>query len=96
MSNTLLQQDKNDMGCHRFTDVERGIIIASTGLKGIEVPGVELDYSSNDFEKPKREKLHYSKTKREGILWGRKGVYKDNFMTNETITFDLRIEESTI
>lgn len=85
------------MGSHRFTDVERGIIVASTGFKGIEIPAVEVDYSSNDYlNTSKREKVHYSKTNREGILWGREGVYSDNLIANETIIFDLRIQESSL
>lgn len=68
----ILSQNKDDMGWHRFTWLERNTIIAGT-----DIPG----YSK---EKPTEE--HYSqKTREKNTFFGLHNVYKDQLAANENI-----------
>ena len=68
----ILSQNKNDMGWHRFTWLEKNTIIAGT-----DIPGYGR-------EKPAEE--HYSqKTREENTFFGLHNVYKDQLAANEDI-----------
>lgn len=67
----ILQQNKLDMGAHRFTWVERNIMVAATDMP---------DY---DDRPPTME--HYSKTHGKAGVYGFKKLYKDNVSADEKI-----------
>lgn len=84
-----LQGDKFDMNAFRFTDVARNLIVASTDM---------IDLTTTPLEKMKRTKLrkpaHYSETEAMDDLFGAKGVYVDDLVTNEEIRLEVSREFS--
>lgn len=69
----ILEQDKNDMGAHRFTWADRHLIIAATDMP---------DY---DDRPPTKE--HYSKTHEKAGVYGMRKLYTDTKRANEEIRF---------
>ena len=67
----ILEQNKNDMGAHRFTWADRNLIIAATDMP---------DY---DDRPPSKE--HYSKTHEKAGIYGMRKLYTDNKRANEEI-----------
>jgi len=67
----ILEQNKNDMGAHRFTWADRHLIIAATDMP---------DY---DDRPPTKE--HYSKTHEKAGIYGVRKLYTDNKRANEEI-----------
>lgn len=69
----ILDQNKNDMGAHRFTHKDRHLIVASTDMP---------DY---DDRPPSKE--HYSKTHDKAGVYGLRKLYTDARRANEEIRF---------
>jgi hypothetical protein len=69
----ILGQNKTDMGSHRFTFLERNIIVATT-----DMPDYDDRKGATHYSDSKKEKLPY-------ILFGRKGVFKNLTPANELI-----------
>lgn len=67
----ILEQNKNDMGAHRFTWSDRHLIIAATDMP---------DY---DDRPPSKE--HYSKTHEKAGVYGMRKLYTDTRRANEEI-----------
>lgn len=67
----ILEQNKNDMGAHRFTWTDRHLIIAATDMP---------DY---DDRPPSKE--HYSKTHEKAGVYGMRKLYTDTRRANEEI-----------
>ena len=67
----ILEQNKNDMGAHRFTWADRHLIIAATDMP---------DY---DDRPPSKE--HYSKTHEKAGVYGMRKLYTDTKRANEEI-----------
>ena len=67
----ILQQNKNDMGAHRFTWTDRHLIVAATDMP---------DY---DDRPPSKE--HYSKTHEKAGVYGLRKLYTDTKRANEEI-----------
>jgi hypothetical protein len=67
----ILEQNKNDMGAHRFTWTDRHLIIAATDMP---------DY---DDRPPTKE--HYSKTHEKAGVYGMRKLYTDSKRANEEI-----------
>lgn len=67
----ILEQNKNDMGAHRFTWEDRHLIIAATDMP---------DY---DDRPPSKE--HYSKTHEKAGVYGMRKLYTDSKRANEDI-----------
>jgi hypothetical protein len=70
----ILQQNKWDMGAHRFTHLEENIVVAATDLP-----------DSNDLEHLKSDKEHYSKTHAKTGIYGLEHLYADKQQANEDI-----------
>lgn len=83
----ILVGDKYDMGLFRFSDPDRGIILASTNLDAL----LGKEPLQNDAL-PKKEILlrpkHYSESSRNVAIWGSSNVYKDN--NSSEILFNLQ------
>lgn len=62
----LLQQNKIDMGAHRFTSVEPNLIVLST------------DFPDSDDREKLEDYEHYSETRIRFETYGIDGVYRDN------------------
>lgn len=67
----ILEQNKNDMGAHRFTWADRHLIIAATDMP---------DY---DDRPPTKE--HYSKTHEKAGIYGVRKLYTNTKRANEEI-----------
>lgn len=67
----ILEQNKNDMGAHRFTWADRHLIVAATDMP---------DY---DDRPPTKE--HYSKTHEKAGVYGLRKLYTDTKRANEEI-----------
>jgi len=80
----ILQQKKNDLGAHRFTDPVRNVIVASTDNPGVsKIPVANVDHLN------KKQTMHYSKGMNGDHIWGSMFVYVDEMVTNETIILDV-------
>jgi hypothetical protein len=76
----ILHQNKNDMGSHRFTFVEKNLVVAATDLP-------DSDDRANQ-KKTKNAPKHYnSKTHKKAGIYGRDGVYTDFVRANEDLRF---------
>eukprot|EP00548_Thalassiothrix_antarctica_P011567 CAMPEP_0194157460 /NCGR_PEP_ID=MMETSP0152-20130528/72122_1 /TAXON_ID=1049557 /ORGANISM="Thalassiothrix antarctica, Strain L6-D1" /LENGTH=106 /DNA_ID=CAMNT_0038865867 /DNA_START=1 /DNA_END=317 /DNA_ORIENTATION=+ len=61
----ILNQNKNDMGAHRFTWVEKNMIVAVTDMP---------DYD----DRPKNIE-HYSKTRKKVGIYGLENLYRNDY-----------------
>ena len=78
----FLNQARGDMGAHRFTYLERNLIVAAT-----DIP----DYDDRvTIEKAHGLKDHYSKLRKKADLYGQEGLYTDNDIANENIRLKLK------
>ena len=68
----ILQQEKEDMGAHRFTLVEKNMVVAATDLPDYE-------------DRPDQESKHYSKTRVKAGVYGLDKLYKDRTQADEKI-----------
>jgi hypothetical protein len=67
----VLGQNKEDMGAHLFTWIERNIIVATTCMP--------------NYEDAKKSSKHYSDNKKRNIIFGLENIYKDLTPANEMI-----------
>jgi len=67
----ILEQNKNDMGAHRFTWADRHLIIASTDMP--------------DYDDRPTSKEHYSKTHEKAGVYGMRKLYTNTKRANEEI-----------
>jgi mannosyltransferase OCH1-like enzyme len=72
----ILHQNKWDMGAHRFTWLERNLVVAATDMP---------DYDDRDQQDGTKE--HYSKTHVKTGIYGLEKLYTDNFKANEDVHF---------
>jgi hypothetical protein len=77
----ILQQNKWDMGAHRFTLLDRNLVVAATDMP-----------DSNDLENLKTNKEHYSKTHAKTGIYGLENLYADKQQANEDIR--IRVEST--
>jgi len=75
----LLKQDKDDMGAHRFTLVEKNIIVAATDLP--------------DSDDRPKSLVHYSKSHEKYAIYGLHNLYSNNERANEVIQIQLDSED---
>lgn len=76
----LLEGNKKDMGCHRFTLREKNLIIAATDMENFDDRSTILDHNEGN---------HYSKLRKSGRIYGTAGLFKDTKNSNEVIKFVL-------
>jgi len=69
----ILEQNKNDMGAHRFTWADRHLIVASTDMP--------------DYDDRPSSKEHYSKTHEKAGVYGMRKLYTNTKRANEEIRF---------
>jgi len=72
----ILQQNKNDMGSHRFTFVEKNLVVAATDLP-----------DSDDRKKQEKAPEHYSNSHVKVGIYGLDRVYTDFDRANENLRF---------
>ena len=75
----FLNQAKDDMGAHRFTYLERNLIVAATDMPDYD----DRVTTENGVEG------HYSKLRKKAGIYGQEGLYADNNIANEDIRFKL-------
>lgn len=66
------------MNAFRFTDVARNMIVASTDM---------IDLTTTPLSAPRslRKRVHYSETQDLDDVFGSKGIYVDNMVTNDEV-----------
>ena len=72
----ILQQDKWDMGAHRFTFLEQNLVVSATDLPDSSDREKITDGSQNE---------HYSKTHAKIGIYGLEGLYSSDQKANEDI-----------
>lgn len=77
------------MNAFRFTDIDRNLIVASTDM--IDLTSTPLEAKRENLRQP----AHYSETEALDDVFGTKGVYKDNMVTNEKIRLKVTREYLT-
>jgi hypothetical protein len=82
----VLKGDKFDMNAFRFTDIDRNLIVASTDM--IDLTTTPLEARKESIRRP----AHYSDTEALDDVFGTKGVYIDNMVTNELIKLEVARE----
>eukprot|EP00531_Pseudo-nitzschia_arenysensis_P009691 CAMPEP_0116138922 /NCGR_PEP_ID=MMETSP0329-20121206/13031_1 /TAXON_ID=697910 /ORGANISM="Pseudo-nitzschia arenysensis, Strain B593" /LENGTH=707 /DNA_ID=CAMNT_0003633919 /DNA_START=164 /DNA_END=2287 /DNA_ORIENTATION=+ len=70
----ILKQKKEDMGSHRFTFVEKNLVVAATDMPG-----------ADDRDEQEDAPKHYSKVHVKTGVYGLEGVYKDFNSANEEL-----------
>jgi len=70
----ILNQQKQDMGAHRFTWLERNLIVVSTD-------------HPNSGDKSDKSRPHYSKAKKDVTVFGEEKLYIDTNSVNEDFKF---------
>jgi hypothetical protein len=74
----LLYQGKQDMGAHRFTDIDQNLVVCATDL-----PDAENGIKSNlTLTRPVR---HYTTLQGKRIIYGLEGLYVNDIRANEDI-----------
>jgi hypothetical protein len=74
------------MGAMRFTDIERGIIFASTDMEGLSKDRVRLPSDHSHL----KSKPHYSSSGKGFWLWGTKGVYRDKMISTRNVIIETK------
>jgi hypothetical protein len=69
----ILQQNKKEMGAHRFIHRDLNLVVAAT----------DLPQSEDDFDTARRR--HYRSTRNESMIFGLENVYRDQEQANEDI-----------
>lgn len=72
----ILHQNKEDMGSHRFTFLEKNLVVAATDLP-----------NSDDREKQEKAPEHYSNTHTKEGIYGLEKLYTDFDRANEDLRF---------
>jgi hypothetical protein len=93
----IVKADKSDMEAHRFSDVERSIMLASTDMIDLTKSPLLPPLSSRRlFRETKEPEIpqHYSYLEFVRENFGSYGVYKDDVMNNEILKFHLHYDES--
>jgi len=78
----ILKQNKWDMGAHRFTLLEKNMVVAATDMP---------DYDDRINQEGNKE--HYSKTHVKAGIYGLEKLYTDNVKANEDIRFVVNARE---
>eukprot|EP00984_Skeletonema_dohrnii_P003947 scaffold1354_cov152-Skeletonema_dohrnii-CCMP3373.AAC.1 len=77
----ILNQNKGDMGAHRFTWMDKNLIVAATDMPGTD----------DGHKESKRE--HYSKTFNRATLYGYDKVYTDREIAHERVVFQIHSDQ---
>ncbi|KAL7461497.1 hypothetical protein ACHAXS_001917 [Conticribra weissflogii] len=83
----ILQQNKWDMGAHRFTWVENNLVVAATDMPDYD-DRQELEGSD------KEQTAHYSKTQTRTDLYGLEKLYVDRNIAHERIVIQTQTERN--
>jgi mannosyltransferase OCH1-like enzyme len=86
----MLKQNKWDMSAHRFTNIERGLIVAGTDLENSDDRQnrklkKQAEEDDQDEESGKKGGEHYSKAHAKTGIYGVAGLYVDQERANEEI-----------
>lgn len=79
----ILHQNKWDMGSHRFTYLEKNLVVAATDLE---------DSNDRDNQPSTGKTEHYSKTHKAVGIYGLENLYKDRVQANEDIVFKIGLQ----
>ena len=78
----ILQQNKQDMGAHRFTWMERNLMVAATDMP--------------EYDDRPSTVVHYSKTHLKVGIYGLQKLYKDSRRANEQLRVIVKKNTSSL
>jgi hypothetical protein len=82
----LLIASRADMGALRFSDVDRNMIVASTGMTELSKdPILAFEDQLKQASEVEASHLHYSSFEHANDVFGADSIYVDNLVTNEWI-----------
>jgi hypothetical protein len=81
----LLIASRADMGALRFSDVNRNMIVASTGMTELSKDPILTVEQAGEIREVKTSHVHYSEFERVNDVFGAQSIYVDNLVSNELI-----------
>jgi hypothetical protein len=81
----LLIASRADMGALRFSDVDRNLMIASTGMTELSKDPILTVEEASRVQTGDASHIHYSHFEHVNDIFGAQGIYVDNLVTNEAI-----------
>ena len=85
----LLIASKADMGALRFSDVNRNMIVASTGMTELSKDPILTVEQAGEIREVEASHLHYSKFEHVNDVFGTESIYIDNLVSNELIKLEI-------
>lgn len=81
----LLIASKADMGALRFSDVDRNMIVASTGMTELSKNAILTVEQASEIREVETSHVHYSTFEHVNDVVGAQSIYVDNLVSNELI-----------
>jgi hypothetical protein len=81
----LLIASRADMGALRFSDVNRNMIVASTGMTELSKDAILTAEQAGEIHQGETSHVHYSSFEHVNDVFGTQGIYVDNLVSNEVI-----------
>jgi hypothetical protein len=81
----LLIASRADMGALRFSDVNRNMIVASTGMTELSKDAILTVEQAGEIRQVQTSHVHYSNFEHVHDVFGAQGIYVDNLVSNEAI-----------
>lgn len=84
----ILHQDKWDMGAHRFTDLDKNLVVSATDLQ-------DADDRQKISTSGGKKTEHYSKTHAKTGIYGLESLYTPGKAANENLRFVVDLEQES-
>lgn len=89
----LLIASRADMGALRFSDVDRNLMVASTGMTELSKdPIITMEELAQVQEAEQASHVHYSNFEHVNDVFGAEGIYIDSLVTNENVKLNVKRE----
>lgn len=88
----LLIASRADMGALRFSDVDRNMMVASTGMTDLSKDPILTLEEAAQAREEEISHVHYSMFEHVNDVFGAEGIYVDNLVNNEVIRFSIARE----
>lgn len=85
----LLIASRADMGALRFSDVDRNLMVASTGMTELSKDPILTMEEASQAVQAESSHVHYSSFEHVNDVFGAQGIYVDNLVTNEVIKLNV-------
>lgn len=88
----LLIASRADMGALRFSDVDRNLLVASTGMTELSKDPILTLEEVAQIRGEEASHVHYSSFEHVDDVFGAAGIYVDSLVTNENIKLGIKRE----